>query len=107
MPAPQILKRIIRSEITSLRSGSQAFKYTEEQESVRYTDEVVWMRSVLTETYIDKRGRSSIFLSPISSLSLFVTVAHFLGTDFFLFPEHSLAIILRLICRLLQVSRVT
>lgn len=107
MPAPQILKRIIRSEITSLRSGSQAFKYTEGQESVRYTDEVVWMRSVLTETYIDKRGRSSKFLSPIPSLSLFLTVAHTLGTDFFLSPEHLLAKILRLICRLLQVSRVT
>ena len=113
MPAPQILKRIIRSKITSLRSGSQAFECTEGQEKVRCTEEIVWMRfnmkmrSVLTETYIDKRGRSSIFLSPIPSLSLFLTVADTLGTDFFLSPEHSLAKILRLICRLLQVSRVT
>lgn len=113
MPAPQILKRIIRSEITSLRSGSQAFKYTEGQERVRYTEEVVWMsfnmkmRSVLTKIYLDKRGRSSVFLSPTPSLSLFLTVAHTLGMDFFLSPKHSFAKILRLICRLPQVSRAT
>lgn len=113
MPASQILKRIIRSEIKSLRSGSQAFKYTEGQERVRYTEEVVWMsfnmrmRSVLTKIYLDKRRRSSVFLSPTPSLSLFLTVAHTLGTDFFLSPKHSFAKILRLICRLPQVSRAT